>query len=155
MDADTMSMMKKHDTYLVATMLAGDFVAQKAKIDGYFSDIVRPKAARIGPQIQDTFGRAYKAGVKIAFGTDTGVSAHGDNAQEFALMVEAGMPPMEAIIAATQSAADLLGESEQLGSISVGKYADVVAVKGDPIEDITLLENIHFVMKNGTIYKAE
>ena len=109
----------------------------------------------IRDRIQDTFGRAYKAGVKIAFGTDTGVSAHGDNAQEFALMVEAGMPPMEAIIAATKSAADLLGETEQLGSISVGKYADVVAVKGDPIEDITLLENIHFVMKNGTIYKAE
>jgi len=148
-------LMKKHDTYLVATILAGDFVAQKAKIDGYFPEIVRPKAARIGPQIQDTFGRAYKAGVKIAFGTDTGVSAHGDNAQEFALMVEAGMPPMEAIVAATKSAADLLGESDQLGSISVGKYADVVAVKGNPIEDITLLENINFVMKNGRIYKAE
>ena len=155
MDADTMRLMKKHGTYLVPTILAGDFVPQKAKIDGYFPEIVRPKAARIGPQIQDTFGRAYKAGVKIAFGTDTGVSAHGDNAQEFALMVEAGMPPMEAIVAATKSAADLLGESDQLGSISVGKYADVVAVKGNPIEDITLLENINFVMKNGTIYKAE
>ena len=155
MDNDTIKLMKKYGTYLVPTILAGDFVAEKSKIDGYFPELVRPKAAEIGPKIQATFGRAYKAGVKIAFGTDTGVSAHGDNAQEFALMVEAGMPPMEAIVAATKSAADLLGESDQLGSISVGKYADVVAVKGNPIEDITLLENINFVMKNGWIYKAE
>ena len=155
MDADTMRLMKKHGTYLVPTILAGDFVTEKAKIDGYFPEIVRPKAVEIGPKMQATFGRAYKAGVKIAFGTDTGVSAHGDNAQEFALMVEAGMPPMEAIVSATKSAADLLGESDQLGSISIGKYADVVAVKGNPIEDITLLENIGFVMKSGKVYKAE
>jgi len=155
MDADTMRLMKKHGTYLVPTILAGNFVSEKAKIDGYFPDIVRPKAAAIGPKIQDTFGRAYKAGVKIAFGTDTGVSAHGDNAQEFSLMVEAGMPPMEAIVSATKSAADLLGESDRLGSLSLGHYADVVAVKGNPIEDITLLENIGFVMKNGKIVKAE
>jgi imidazolonepropionase-like amidohydrolase len=155
MDTDTMSLMKKHGTYLVPTILAGDFVTQKAKVDGYFPDIVRLKAAEIGPKMQATFGRAYKAGVKIAFGTDTGVSAHGDNAQEFALMVEAGMPPMEAIVSATMSAADLLGESEQLGSISAGKSADVVAVKGNPIKDITLLENIGFVMKNGKVYKAK
>lgn len=155
MDADTMRLMKKHGTYLVPTILAGDFVTEKAKIDGYFPELVRPKAAEIGPKMQATFGRAYKAGVKIAFGTDTGVSAHGDNAQEFALMVEAGMPPMEAIVSATKSAADLLGESDQLGSISAGKYADVIAVKGSPIEDITLLENIGFVMKNGKIYKEE
>jgi len=155
MDADTMRLMKKHGTYLVPTILAGDFVTEKAKIDGYFPELVRPKAAEIGPKMQATFGRAYKAGVKIAFGTDTGVSAHGDNAQEFALMVEAGMPPMEAIVSATKSAADLLGESDQLGSLSVGKYADVVAVKGNPIEDITLLEEIGFVMKNGKVYKAE
>lgn len=155
MDADTMRLMKKHGTYLVPTILAGEFVSEKAKIDGYFPEIVRPKAAEIGHKIQATFGRAYKAGVKIAFGTDSAVSAHGDNAQEFALMVEAGMPPMEAIVSATKSAADLLGESDQLGSISVGKYADVVAVKGNPVEDITLLENIGFVMKNGKVYKAE
>jgi len=155
MDADTMRLMKKHGTYFVPTILAGEFVTEKAKIDGYFPEIVRPKAAQIGPKMQATFGRAYKAGVKIAFGTDSGVSLHGDNAQEFALMVEAGMPPMEAIVSATRSAADLLDMSDQLGSISVGKYADVVAVKGDPIEDITLLENVSFVMKNGKIYKAE
>ena len=108
MDAATMRLMKKHGTYLVPTILAGDFVAEKAKIDGYFPDIVRPKAAAIGPKIQATFGRAYRAGVKIAFGTDSGVSAHGDNAQEFALMVEAGMPAMQAIVSATTNAAELL-----------------------------------------------
>ena len=155
MDADTMRLMKEHGTYLVPTILAGNFVTEKAKIDGYFPELVRPKAAEIGPKIQATFGRAYKAGVKIAFGTDTGVSAHGDNAQEFALMVEAGMPPMAAIISATKSAADLLGKSDQLGTIGVGKYADVIAVRGNPIEDITLLENIAFVMKEGKVYKAE
>ena len=155
MDAATMRLMKKHGTYLVPTILAGDFVAKKAKIDGYFSDIVRPKAAAIGPKIQATFGRAYRAGVKIAFGTDSGVSAHGDNAQEFALMVEAGMPAMQAIVSATTNAAELLDMRAQLGSISVGKYADVVAVKGNPVEDITLLENIGFVMKAGKIVKAK
>ena len=155
MDADTMRLMKQHDTYLVPTIMAGNFVTEKAKIDGYFPEMVQPKAAAIGPQIQATFGRAYQAGVKIAFGTDTGVSAHGDNAQEFSLMVEAGMPPMEAIVSATKNAADLLGESDHLGSISVGKYADVIAVRGNPIEDITLLEHIGFVMKDGIIYKTE
>ena len=155
MDADTMRLMKQHDTYLVPTIMAGNFVTEKAKIDGYFPEMVRPKAAAIGPQIQATFGRAYQAGVKIAFGTDTGVSAHGDNAQEFSLMVEAGMPPMEAIVSATKNAADLLGKSDHLGSISVGKYADVIAVRGNPIEDITLLEHIGFVMKDGIIYKTE
>ncbi|MFL3646317.1 MAG: amidohydrolase family protein [Cellvibrionales bacterium] len=155
MDAATMRLMKKHGTYLVPTILAGDFVAKKAKIDGYFPDIVRPKAAAIGPKIQATFGRAYRAGVKIAFGTDSGVSAHGDNAQEFALMVEAGMPAMQAIVSATTNAAELLDMRAQLGSISVGKYADVVAVKGNPVEDITLLENIGFVMKAGKIVKAK
>ena len=155
MDAETMSLMKQHGTYLVPTILAGNFVTEKAKIEGYFPEMVRPKAAEIGPKIQATFGRAYKAGVKIAFGTDTGVSAHGDNAQEFALMVEAGMPPMEAIVSATKSAAELLGQADHLGVISVGKYADVIAVKGNPIENITLLENIGFVMKSGKIYRAE
>ena len=155
MDAATMRLMKKHGTYLVPTILAGDFVAKKAKIDGYFPDIVRPKAAAIGPKIQATFGRAYRAGVKIAFGTDSGVSAHGDNAQEFALMVEAGMPAMQAIVSATTNAAQLLDMRAPLGSISVGKYADVVAVKGNPVEDITLLENIGFVMKAGKIVKAK
>lgn len=151
MDDETHRLMKQYGTYLVPTIMAGEFVAEKAKIDGYFPEIVRPKAAAIGPLIQSSFGKAYKAGVKIAFGTDTGVSAHGDNAQEFALMVEAGMPAMEAIKAATVNAADLLGESDSLGSIAVSKHADIIAVDGDPISNIRELENVTFVMKGGNV----
>lgn len=153
MDDETRKLMKKHGTYYVPTILAGKFVADKAKIDGYFPDLVRPKAAAIGPLIQDTFAKAHKAGVKIAFGTDSGVSAHGDNGQEFALMVEAGMRPADAIISATVNTADLLGISDTLGTLAPGKLADIVAVKGNPLEDITLMENVSFVMKDGKIYK--
>ena len=151
MDDETHRLMKQYGTYLVPTIMAGEFVAEKAKIEGYFPEIVRPKAAAIGPLIQASFGKAYKAGVKIAFGTDTGVSAHGDNAQEFALMVEAGMPAMEAIKAATVNAADLLGASDSLGSIAVSKHADIIAVDGDPISNIRELENVTFVMKGGKV----
>ncbi len=153
MDRETMELMKKHGTYLVPTISAGKFVAEKAKIPGYFPAIIVAKAIKIGAQIQVTFGEAYKAGVKIAFGTDTGVSAHGDNAKEFGFMVEAGMPEIEAIQAATINAADLLNIKDILGSISAGKHADIVAVKGDPLKDISLLEKINFVMKNGVIEK--
>lgn len=151
MDDEARSLMKKHGTYLVPTILAGEFVMQKAKIDGYFPEIVRPKAASIGPQLKSNFKKAYEAGVKIAFGTDSGVSAHGDNAQEFQLMVEAGMPAIEAIQAATVHAAELLGESESLGSITEGKLADIIAVKGNPLEDIRLLERVSFVMSDGHV----
>ncbi len=155
MDAETMDLMKKHGTYYVPTILAGDFVAEKAKIDGYFPDLVRPKAAEIGPKIQETFGKAYKAGVKIAFGTDSGVSPHGGNGREFALMVEAGMPAMEAIRSATMTPAELLGIQDTLGSIEAGKIADLVAVHGNPLENVDLLQNVAFVMKEGTVYKDE
>ncbi len=153
MNDEVRRLMKKNGTYLVPTILAGEFVAEKAEIDGYFPEIVRPKARSIGPQLKGNFTKAYNAGVKIAFGTDSGVSAHGDNAQEFKLMVDAGMPAIEAIRAATVHAADLLGESESLGSLSVGKHADIVAVKGNPLDNIELLENISFVMKGGQVYK--
>jgi imidazolonepropionase-like amidohydrolase len=153
MDNEVRKLMKKHGTYLVPTILAGEFVAQKAKIDGYFPEIVRPKAAAIGPLLKSNFASAYKAGVKIAFGTDSGVSYHGDNAQEFALMVESGMPAIEAIRTATVHAADLLDESKNLGVLEAGKYADIIAVKGNPLEDIRLLETVNFVMKGGTVYK--
>lgn len=153
MDDEAIALMKEHGTYYVPTILAGAFVAEKAKIDGYFPDIVRPKAAAIGPLIQSTFGKAYKEGVKIAFGTDSGVSAHGDNAKEFALMVEAGMPPVEALKSATVATSELLGISDKLGSLEAGKLADIVAVSGDPLDDITVMENVIFVMKDGTIYK--
>lgn len=153
MDDETIKLMKQHGTYFVPTIMAGEFVAQKSKIKGFFPEVVRPKAAALGPKIKQTFGKAYKAGVKIAFGTDSGVSAHGDNAQEFGLMVEAGMPAMEAIYSATVSTADLLDESENLGSIETGKFADIIAVKGNPVENIRLLEDVKFVMKDGVVYK--
>jgi imidazolonepropionase-like amidohydrolase len=155
MDKEVFAEMKKHNTYYVPTVMAGAWVAEKAKIDGFFPELVRPKAATIGPLIQQTLANAYKSGVKIAFGTDSGVSAHGDNGQEFVLMVEAGMKPIEAIQTATKNAADLLQVSDTLGTIEVGKLADLVAVKGDPLEQISLLQNISFVMKDGVVYKHQ
>lgn len=155
MDNDIMDLMKEYGTYYVPTVLAGNFVAEKAKIEGYFPDIIRPKAAAIGPLIQNTFMRAYQAGVNIAFGTDSGVSAHGDNGEEFGLMVAAGMPPIEAILSATLHSARLLNITDNLGTISTGKLADIVAVKGDALQDITLLEHIEFVMKDGVVAKHD
>ncbi|ALT00185.1 metal-dependent hydrolase family protein [Lacimicrobium alkaliphilum] len=153
MDDEVFALMKKHGTYYVPTVLAGAWVAEKAKIDGFFPDLVRPKAAAIGPLIKETFARAYKAGVNIAFGTDSGVSAHGDNGQEFRLMTEAGMPAIEAIRAATYHAARLLGAQDNLGTVEKGKLADLVAVEGDPLEDINLMTHISFVMKDGQVIK--
>lgn len=152
MSDEVMKLMRKRGTYYVPTIIAGRFVAEKAGQPGYFSDLVRPKAMAIGPLIQETFARAYAAGVPIAFGTDTGVSPHGDNWKEFTYMIEAGMPAMEAIQSATVSAADLLGESEDLGSIEPGKLADIIAVPGDPLTDPAEFGRVHFVMKGGRIY---
>jgi imidazolonepropionase-like amidohydrolase len=153
MDDEIRNLMKKHGTYYVPTILAGKFVADKAKIDGFFPELVRPKAAAIGPLIQNTFEQAHKAGVKIAFGTDSGVSAHGDNAQEFSLMVQAGMKPADALLSATVNSANLLGISDILGTLEEGKLADIVAVQGNPLEDISLMESVSFVMKDGVVYK--
>ena len=153
MDDEIRALMKQNGTYYVPTILAGKFVADKAKIDGYFPALVRPKAAAIGPLIQNTFAQAYEAGVKIAFGTDSGVSAHGDNAQEFSLMVEAGMTPEDALLSATVNSANLLGISDILGTLEQGKLADMVAVSGNPLDDISLMENVTFVMKDGVVYK--
>lgn len=153
MDNEIFKLMRKHDVYYVPTILAGNFVAEKAKIDGYFPDIVRPKAAAIGPLIQKTFARAYENGVKIAFGTDSGVSAHGDNGKEFALMVQAGMSELDAIRSATLNTAKLLKIDDKVGTIAPGMLADLVAVDGDPLSDITLLEDIQFIMKDGKVYK--
>ena len=153
MDDEVIALMKKYGTYYVPTISAGKWVAEKAKIDGFFPEIVRPKAALVGPQIEKTFARAYKAGVKIAFGTDSGVSPHGENAREFIYMVEAGMPPMKAIQSATRVAAELLGVEDHLGTIAPGKIADIIAVKGNPISDISAMLHVIFVMKEGKIYK--
>lgn len=152
MNDEIMMLMKQKGTWYVPTIAAGRFVAEKAKIDGYFPDVVRPKAARIGALIQDTAGKAYKAGVKIAFGTDSGVGPHGDNAREFVYMVEAGIPASYALQSATLLAAEVLGVDDQ-GVIEAGKRADIVAVPGDPLQDISVTMNVDFVMKDGVIYK--
>jgi imidazolonepropionase-like amidohydrolase len=153
MDKEIIKLMRKHDVYYVPTILAGKFVAEKAKIDGYFPDIVRPKAAAIGPLVEQTFAMAHGNGVLIAYGTDSGVSAHGNNGQEFALMVGAGMSEMDAILTATINAAKLLKIDKELGTITQGKLADLVAVKGNPLDDISLMEKIDFVMKDGKVVK--
>jgi len=155
MDDETMSLMKRYGTVLVPTVSAGTSVADSAKIEGFFHPLVRPKALEVGPQSQDMFARAYKAGVKIAFGTDAGVFPHGKNAKEFALMTEAGMPASEALQSATITNAIVLDQAENIGSIVAGKYADIIAVKENPLEDITELEQVRFVMKNGAVYKNE
>ncbi len=134
---------------------AGKFVAEKSADGDYLPPIVRPKAASVGPQIQETFAKAYRAGVTIAFGTDCGVSPHGSNALEFIYMVEAGMPELEAIRSATMTSAELLGLQDQLGSISPGKLADIIAVNGNPLEDIGLLQQVSFVMKDGRVVRNE
>jgi imidazolonepropionase-like amidohydrolase len=152
MNDEDMQLAIKYGTYLVPTIIAGKSVADSAKMPGYFPPVIARKAIEVGTRIQQTFGRAYKAGVKIAFGTDAGVYAHGKNYLEFGYMVEAGMPPMEAIKAATTSAADLLGISDKTGSISKGKFADIIAVDGDPLQDIKNMKNVTFVMKEGKIY---
>jgi imidazolonepropionase-like amidohydrolase len=153
MDDEAIRLMKERGTYYVPTLSAGRWVAEHAKDPGFFPPLVRPKAAAIGPQLQDTFAKAYKAGVRIMFGTDTGVSAHGDNAREFRYMVEAGMPALEAIKAATIVPARFMGVADRLGSVEAGKLADLVAVPGDPLVDIASLERVRFVMKEGKVYK--
>ena len=153
MDDEAIALFKKTGAWYVPTISAGKYVAGKAEEADYYSPLVRPKAAAIGPLIQATFARAYKAGVKIAFGTDAAVFPHGENAKEFAYMVEAGMPPLEAIRSATLSAAQLLDQASRLGSVEPGYAADIVAVAGDPLADITLLQQIKFVMKEGVVYK--
>ena len=151
MTTEVMDLMIKNETFYVPTISAGEFVADKSKIDNYFPEIVRPKAASVGPQIGSTFSKAYKRGVKIAFGTDAGVQPHGTNWKEFVYMVQYGMPPIETIASATIKTAQLLGIESDLGSIDVGKIADLIAVNGDPLKDISSMEKISFVMKDGEV----
>ena len=153
MSDEVMALMKRNGTWYVPTIHAGRFVADKAKIDGYFPEVVRPKAERIGSLIQDTAARAYRNGVRIAFGTDMGVGPHGDNAREFIYMVEAGIPAATALQAATVRAAEVLGVDDQ-GVIEAGKRADVIAMPGNPVEDINAVLGVDFVMKDGTIHAA-
>jgi imidazolonepropionase-like amidohydrolase len=153
MDDEVIRLMLQRGTYLVPTISAGRFVGEKAKVDGFYPEVVRPKAAAIGPLVDRMFARAAKAGVKIAFGTDAGVGPHGDNAKEFAYMVEDGLSPMRAIQSATIEAARLLRQDKELGSVEVGKRADLVAVRRDPLADISALQDVSFVMKDGVVYK--
>jgi imidazolonepropionase-like amidohydrolase len=153
MDAKDMQLMKQHGTWYVPTIIAGDFVGQKAKVPGYYPAQVAAKAAQVGPQILKTAGDAYRAGVPIAFGTDAGVYPHGQNAHEFELMVQAGMPAAFALQAATTHAAKLLRMDKDVGTVEPGKYADIVAVPGDPLADISLMKQVSFVMKGGQVYK--
>ncbi len=153
MDKATMAMMRKQGTYFVPTISAGKWAEEKSRIAGFFPELVRPKAATIGGKIQQTFAEAYKAGVKIAFGTDAGVFEHGNNWREFVYMTEAGMPAMAAIQSATIEGARLLGVEDELGSIKAGKLADIIAVAGNPLQDINAMGQIRFVMKGGQVYK--
>jgi len=155
MDEEVMQAMVDNGTYYVPTITAGKFVAEKAEEEGYYPPLVVPKAREIGPLIQNTFGEAYRFGVKIAFGTDAGVFHHGDNAEEFGYMVEAGMPQVEALLSATQTASVVLGMEDRIGSVEEGKLADLIAVDGNPLQDVTILENVRFVMKEGKVYKSE
>lgn len=153
MTPEIMDLMKQKGTYYVPTISAGKFVAEKAKEPGYYHPLVVPKALEIGPQIQKTFGEAYKRGVKIAFGTDAGVYPHGENGKEFGYMVEAGMPAMEAIKSATVVPAGILGMSDKIGTLEAGKLADIVAVDDNPLKNIATMAAVSFVMKDGVVYK--
>ncbi|GAP66244.1 amidohydrolase, imidazolonepropionase [Mizugakiibacter sediminis] len=155
MNDEDMKLMKQRGTWYVPTIIAGKYVEQMADKPGYYPPQVAAKAKQVGPIIQATAGRAYKAGVKIAFGTDASVYPHGQNAKEFEYMVQAGMPPLFAIQAATTHAAELLRQEKNLGSIAPGKYADVVAVPGNPLDDITLMQKVDFVMKDGQVYRND
>ena len=151
MTDEIIELMLEHQTWYVPTISAGRFVADMAAIEGYFPAIVQAKAAEIGPLIQATFGRAQRAGVRIAFGTDCGVCPHGDNALEFQYMVEAGMSPADALRSATVSAAELLGRDD-LGQVRPGFLADLVAVAGDPLESVDRLMDVRFVMRDGQVF---
>lgn len=153
MTEETMDMMVEAGTWLVPTVTAGMSAAEYAKIPGYFPPVVRDKAMRIGAQIQQTFAKAYKKGVKIAFGTDAGVFPHGENYREFVYMTEVGMPNLEAIQSATLNAAVMMGIEDKLGTLEAGKIADIIAVNGNPDQDINVMKDVIFVMKDGKVFK--
>ncbi|WP_405199662.1 amidohydrolase family protein [Christiangramia sp. LLG6405-1] len=155
MSEETMDLMKQMNAYLVPTITAGKEVTENAQIEGYYPELVVPKAQEIGPKIQNTFAKAYKRGVPILFGTDAGVFKHGENAREFEYMTEAGMPVMEAIISATITPAKVLNMENESGQIASGFYADIIAVNEDPTQNVSTLKEVVFVMKEGKVYKQE
>jgi len=153
MSKRTMKLMIEKQAYLVPTITAGKQVVEKAKIPGYYPAIIVPKALKVGPKIQETFRKAYEMGVPIAFGTDAGVFSHGLNGKEFGYMVEVGMPANEALQSATIVNASILDQEDKLGQIKAGFYADIIASDSNALDNISSLENITFVMKNGVVYK--
>ena len=155
MDDEAIELFKKYGTYYVPTIIAGKSVLDSVKVPGYYHPLVVPKILETGKQTAITFAKAYKAGVKVAFGTDAGVFPHGYNAKEFMYMVEGGMPMMEAIKSATIVNAEILGMKTDLGSIEKGKLADIVAIDGDPLQDAKAMMKVVLVMKEGKIYKQK
>jgi len=153
LDDESIELFIQTGAYLVPTIHAGKYVEEKAKEDGYYPMAIRSKAAAVGPVIQGAFGRAHKAGVKVAFGTDVGVGNHGTNALEFVYMHEAGMSPEDCLKTATINAADLIGVSDKLGTIEAGKLADLVGLDSDPMQDVTAYQRVMFVMKDGVVYR--
>lgn len=152
--AESYPLFKSHGTYLVPTLLIGQKVYEIARTHPeQLPPSSAAKALEVAPHLRENLGAAYRAGVKIAFGTDQGLVPHGQNAGEFALMVQAGMTPMDAILAATRNAADLIGDAKNIGSVQPGRFADIVAVSGDPLTDVSELTRVQFVMKGGTVYK--
>ncbi|MGF7151232.1 imidazolonepropionase-like amidohydrolase [Sphingomonas zeicaulis] len=155
-DAETYKLMKARGTFLVPTLLVADAIYQTAiKTPELLPPTVADKAIAVTPTMIGNAGRAYRAGVKIAFGTDQGATSNRNKGEEFALLVKAGLPPMEAIFTATRNAAELIGTPEDIGSVQTGRYADIVAVQGDPIADITELQRVRFVMKGGEVLKKD
>jgi imidazolonepropionase-like amidohydrolase len=152
LDDESIRLFRRNDVYLVPTLLAGATVAEIAQTADWMTPEVRQKSIEVGPNMIDMARRAHEGGVMIAFGTDTGVSRHGDNAQEFALLVEAGLTPMEAIVTATVTASEHLMMSDDIGTIEPGKFADIIAVSGNPLEDVTELEDVDFVMQGGEVF---
>lgn len=156
LDAESIRLMRRDGVYLVPTLMAGDFVARIASgPDNFFTPAQTAKALEAGPKMLDMARRAHEGGVRIAFGTDSGVSAHGDNAGEFALLVRAGLTPLEAIQTATVNAAAHLRISEEAGRIAPGMPADLIAVGGDPLSDVTELQRVRFVMRGGEVFRSE
>ena len=156
LDAESIRLLRQPGRFLVPTLLAGDFVARvAASPTNFFTPAQTAKALEAGPRMLDMGRRAHAGGVRIAFGTDSGVSAHGDNAQEFALLVRAGMTPLQAIQSATVNAAEHLQIANEAGSVAVGRPADLVAVRGDPLSDVRALERMAFVMRGGVVYRNE
>jgi imidazolonepropionase-like amidohydrolase len=154
MDDQDIQLMKEHGTFYCPTVYTGQFVAEQAK-KGAYPPTVAKKALEVGPQIMKTVTRAYEGGVKFAYGTDAGVYPHGQNWEDFVYLVKAGLPPAYTLQMATINAAQLLGHEDELGTVAAGKYADLVAVPGNPLDDITVMSKVSFVMKAGVVYKRD